>query len=95
MEIVNSKSHLISDYEVLSLLQEKDPKLEHKSFNLWINLEKYLQERQCANQSSDNIKSFKSAIYNAYPSLTKMECFQLVNLCPRDVVERHARKNKT
>lgn len=91
MEVKNAKSAMLSNFEVLSLLNEiqkghgKQQKMHTNLATVSYEIVQYLENTTCAKQSPDVIANFMKAL-DSY-KLTKAEKLQFVNLRPKSAVE--------
>ncbi|KAJ9587672.1 hypothetical protein L9F63_018888 [Diploptera punctata] len=90
METVNANAAILSNYEVLSLLQElrgQQKRSNTRSQLATITYEtiKYLQETPCCTQSPEIIKNFLKALEPF--KLTKAEKLMLLNNPPTSALE--------
>jgi hypothetical protein len=97
MQIKNARSALISNYEVLKLLEESqelqkqiqknDPSVEYPESlrTVQFELTEYLKETPVNTQSPEQIADFMQAI--SHYNLTKAEKLQMLNLRPKSAVE--------
>ncbi|KAJ2040149.1 hypothetical protein H4S04_004747 [Coemansia sp. S16] len=96
MEILNRQEALVTNYEVLMVLQEEDQRYKkiksapHAKYpenvhTLKFEALKYLNSTACATQSAEQILSLKNGL--AGYDLTKAEVLQIINLRPKKQVE--------
>ncbi|KAF2368034.1 RNA polymerase II Rpb4 [Trinorchestia longiramus] len=97
MEVIDCRSALLSNYEVLEKLQEvrnteegggtkkKVGKLRTNLANITYDVEKSLQGTSCSSQNSDVIRNFLAATKNL--KITKFEKLQILNLRPTTIVK--------
>ena len=94
MEVLNERAAMVSNYEVLTLLQEKMEESnkkhskKHRQENLatiTYEVMKYLEKTPCRLQSEDVVRQFLRDV--APFNLTKCEKLQLLNLRPTTPVE--------
>ncbi|KAJ2488420.1 hypothetical protein IWW47_005389 [Coemansia sp. RSA 2052] len=98
MEVLDRQEALVSNYEVLMVLQEEDQR--HKKIKtapyvkypenvntLKFEALHYLNGTACATQSAEQIAALKKGL--AECDLTKAEVLQIINLRPKRVVELH------
>ncbi|KAG1446364.1 hypothetical protein G6F56_009593 [Rhizopus delemar] len=97
MHIKNARSALITNYEVLQLLEESqamqkqiqkdDPSVEYPESlrTVQFELTEYLKQTPVSTQAPEQIAEFMKAM-SAY-DLTKAEKLQLLNLRPKSAVE--------
>ena len=95
MEVLNERAAMVSNYEVLNLLQEKMKddagKKRHKKqrqenlATISYEVTKYLEKTPCKLQNEDVIRDFLVEV--APFNLTKGEKLQLLNLRPSTPVE--------
>lgn len=97
MQIKTIRSALISNYEVLKLLEESqeaqkqvqklDPSVEYPEHlrTIQFELTEYLKETPCSTQTSEQLANFLESM-SRY-ELTKAEKLQILNLRPRSTVE--------
>lgn len=86
MQVIESCSAYLSNYEVLELLQNIE--CNEKSNNLatiTYLASKYLEDTQCMKQNPEKIRKFLEAIEPF--NLTKCEKLTLLNLCPTRPIE--------
>ncbi|KAK7790276.1 hypothetical protein R5R35_012642 [Gryllus longicercus] len=91
METINANAAILSNYEVLSLLQDTRSKQKRsaKSQVAAVQFEamRYLQNSPCAEQTPEKIKQLLSA-YESF-NLTKAEKLMLINDPPQKEVDVH------
>ncbi|KAK9767783.1 hypothetical protein K7432_002119 [Basidiobolus ranarum] len=95
MEIVETRSALLSNFEVLSLLKEQETerkqqaqhKLPENLLTVEFEVLQFLGETACATQSQEQLTNFLEAV-KSY-GLTRAEKLQILNLRPRSAVEIH------
>lgn len=97
MQIKTIRSALISNYEVLKLLEESqeaqkqvqklDPSVEYPEHlrTIQFELTEYLKETPCSTQTSEQLANFLE--FMSRYELTKAEKLQILNLRPRSTVE--------
>ncbi|KAK4320839.1 hypothetical protein Pmani_008325 [Petrolisthes manimaculis] len=95
MEVVNSKGAVLSNYEVLRLLQEvchqgtkgkrNITQTQTHLASIAFDTLKYLEKTQCKSQTSEVIQRFLESVKQF--KLTKAEKLQLINLRPTTPVE--------
>ncbi|XP_052256124.1 DNA-directed RNA polymerase III subunit RPC9-like [Dreissena polymorpha] len=91
MEVTNEKSAMLSNYEVLNLLNDiqkghnKQKKMHTNLATVSYEIVQYLEKTACAKQSPEVIANFMKALEPF--KLTKAEKLQLLNLCPKAAVE--------
>jgi len=89
MEVIDSTSANLSNYEVLQLLQNLRDNDSRKQLGSLATIKyktvKYLESSPCANQSDDIVATFLKAVQKF--NLTKSEKLVLLNLRPTTEVE--------
>lgn len=87
MEVKNTKSAMLSNFEALSLLNEiqKGHGKQKNLATVSYEIVQYLENTACAKQSPEVIANFMKAL-EPY-KLTKAEKLQFLNLRPRTAVE--------
>ncbi|CAO0798175.1 unnamed protein product [Mucor circinelloides] len=97
MQIKSVRSALITNYEVLRLLEEsqeaqkqvqkRDPSVEYPEHlrTVQFELTEYLKETPCSTQAPEQISNFMKAMSKF--ELTKAEKLQILNLRPKSTVE--------
>ncbi|XP_060557248.1 DNA-directed RNA polymerase III subunit RPC9-like [Ruditapes philippinarum] len=91
MEVKNEKAAMLSNYEVLNLLndmhkgQSKQSKLQTNLATISYEITHYLEQSACSQQSPEIIANFMKALESF--KLTKAEKLQLLNLRPKTAVE--------
>eukprot|EP00795_Rhopilema_esculentum_P000387 gene387-10053_t len=87
MEVTNENSAMLSNYEVLALLQEgkKGKHIPTNVATISYETTRYLESTPCKQQKPETIKNLMEAL--APFNLTKAEKLQLLNLRPTSVVE--------
>ncbi|WAR23069.1 RPC9-like protein [Mya arenaria] len=91
MEVKKEKSAMLSNYEVLALLQDiqkghnKQKKMHTNIATVSYEIIQHLENTACAKQSPEVISNFMKAL-EPY-KLTKAEKLQFLNLRPRTAVE--------
>ncbi|KAF7727240.1 hypothetical protein EC973_007853 [Apophysomyces ossiformis] len=97
MQIKNARAAMISNYEVLSLLEEQqsmqkaaqiaNPEIEYSEHlrTIQFELTEYLKATPCGTQSVEQVKNFLER-FSAF-QLTRAEKLQILNLRPKSAVE--------
>ncbi|KAF9439285.1 hypothetical protein BGZ76_006014 [Entomortierella beljakovae] len=96
MEIIKADSAMLSNYEVLSLLNDQKAQRQANEVvgtrevaenlrTVEFEVQKYLDSSPCSTQSPEQIASLKKAF--AGYELMKVELLQIINLRPRTPVE--------
>lgn len=89
MEVVEARSDLLSNREVLELLKNYTSKKQTNLATILYETTSYLESSPAATTSLSKISEFLSAIEERKYNLSAMEKIQLVNLRPENETELH------
>ncbi|XP_015191218.1 PREDICTED: DNA-directed RNA polymerase III subunit RPC9 isoform X1 [Polistes dominula] len=90
MEVLNSCSALLSNYEVLDMLQsmksnKKQKMTQNQLATITYQTIRYLEDTPCKKQTPEKIRKYLEAMKSF--NLTKSEKLTLLNICPKTALE--------